>query len=92
MGISATAIILEYVCPGLGVVAANLMFSSALKDCRDKVVAGRGLQALNVSLLKFEEDTSKYSAHLSIELSLTLCLSDVAASPFSTSQHPGPLC
>jgi len=48
MGLSATEIILEYVCPGLGAIAANIMFSSALRDCRDKVEAGQGLQALNV--------------------------------------------
>ena len=49
---SATDIVLEYVCPSLGVIAANLMFSSALRDCRTKVVAGQGLQSLNVRATK----------------------------------------
>ena len=52
---SATDIVLEYVCPSLGVIAANLMFSSALRDCRTKVVAGQGLQSLNVRATKWLE-------------------------------------
>lgn len=40
-------IILKYVCPGLGVIIANLMFAAPLRDCYNAVKAGKGLGTLN---------------------------------------------
>lgn len=45
--VSPTEIILEYVCPSLGVLAANLMFVAPLKDLRSAVTLGAGLGDLN---------------------------------------------
>lgn len=44
---SAAEIILEYVCPVLGVVAANLMWLAPVKDLRSAVRQGAGLGDLN---------------------------------------------
>jgi solute carrier family 50 protein (sugar transporter) len=43
---SISKIILEYVCPSLGMIAANIMFAAPLKDCHRAVVQGR-LGSLN---------------------------------------------
>ena len=40
-------IILKYVCPGLGVIIANLMFAAPLRDCYNVVKVGKGLGKLN---------------------------------------------
>jgi solute carrier family 50 (sugar transporter) len=47
MGLSVSEIVLEYACPALGVVCANIMFAAPLRDCYNAVNAGQGLQALN---------------------------------------------
>jgi hypothetical protein len=45
--LSTSAIILEYVCPGLGVLVGTYMFMAPLKDCYEAVKAGKGLGDLN---------------------------------------------
>jgi solute carrier family 50 (sugar transporter) len=40
-------IVLEYVCPALGVVIGNCMFAAPLRDCYRALKAGEGLQNLN---------------------------------------------
>ena len=45
--LSASDIILKYVCPGLGVVVATFMFAAPLRDCYVAVKAGKGLGPLN---------------------------------------------
>jgi hypothetical protein len=45
--LSTSTIILEYVCPGLGVLVGTYMFMAPLKDCYDAVKAGKGFGDLN---------------------------------------------
>lgn len=45
--VSVSAIILEYVCPALGTIMANLMFAAPLQDLNDAVAAGTGIGSLN---------------------------------------------
>ena len=42
-----TEIVLEYVCPSLGMVVANLMFMAPLRDLQSAVTKGEGLGDLN---------------------------------------------
>jgi len=41
----------------LGAIAANVMFSAPVRDCREKVMAGQGLQMLNVRWLMITKKT-----------------------------------
>lgn len=45
--LSPTEIVLEYVCPAFGVIAANLMFMAPFQDLQKAVSLGRGLGDLN---------------------------------------------
>jgi len=47
MTLTAAEIILQYVCPGLGVLIGNSMFGAPIRDCYRQVVKGQGLQTLN---------------------------------------------
>ena len=49
MTLSASDIILEYVCPSLGILIGNAMFAAPVRTCYQRVVEGQGLQTLNVS-------------------------------------------
>ena len=44
---SPSEIVLEYVCPAMGVVLANLMFLAPLRDLQKAVSLGLGLGDLN---------------------------------------------
>jgi len=45
--VSTSEIILEYVCPSLGLIGANLMFLAPLRDLQKAVTKGHGLGDLN---------------------------------------------
>lgn len=45
--VSASVVILEWVCPLLGVLMGNIMFMAPLRDCYQTLVAGKGLGELN---------------------------------------------
>lgn len=45
--VSPSEIILEYVCPSLGMLVANLMFLAPMKDLQSAVAIGQGLGDLN---------------------------------------------
>lgn len=47
MALSAVKIVLEYVCPSLGLVMANLMWLAPFRDLQDAVAKGEGLGDLN---------------------------------------------
>eukprot|EP00536_Pseudo-nitzschia_multiseries_P003002 jgi/Psemu1/184926/e_gw1.43.197.1 len=47
MPLSASEIVLEYVCPSLGVILANMMFSAPMRDLQRVVSEGNGLGDLN---------------------------------------------
>lgn len=47
MSLSARVIILEYICPGLGVLIGTVMFAAPLRTCYEQVASGKGLQNLN---------------------------------------------
>ena len=47
MVITTTEIILEYVCPSLGLIVANMMFAAPLRDLQKAVSLGQGLGDLN---------------------------------------------
>lgn len=50
---AAATIVLEYVCPALGLVFANVMFLAPLRDLHHAVESGLGLGTLNPTPFAF---------------------------------------